>query len=68
MVVSSGLPIAFSSPAAALEPTAESGRRAVRLRMNEDQHAELLGLRPERVKARTRQLLAVDAAAEPGAA
>ena len=38
------------------------------LRMDEDQHAELLGLGPERVKLRVGQLLAVDAAADAGAA
>src|SRR4029453_5668360 len=55
-------------PAAALEPVAEGGRRAVPRGMGENKTPELLGLGPERVKPRARQLLAVDAAAEAGAA
>src|SRR5262249_4207939 len=41
-------------------------RRA--LRMDEDQHAELLGLSPERVKLRVGELVAGDARAHGGAA
>ncbi len=36
--------------------------------MDEDHHAELLGLGPERVELRIADLLAVDATADPGAA
>src|SRR3989449_11767700 len=54
--------------AVALEPVLEVGRGAGALRMDEDHHAELLGLGPERVELRIADLRAVDAAADPGAA
>src|SRR5436190_6509604 len=54
--------------AVALEPVLEVGRGASGLRVDEDHHAELLGLGPERVELRIADLHAVDAAADPGAA
>ena len=44
------------------------GRPRRRLRVHEEQHAELFGLRPEGIEAPVRQLLAFDAAADRGAA
>src|SRR5438445_328456 len=54
-------------PAAAPEPRLEIGRGAVGLRVDEHQHAQLLGLGPERVEPRVGQILAGDAAAHAGA-
>src|SRR5438094_3324991 len=54
--------------AAALQPRLEVGRGAIGLRVDEHQHAELLGLGPERVELRVGQILAGDAAAHTGAA
>src|SRR5882724_8320997 len=53
---------------AALERDKENANNTQALRMNEDQHPELLGLGPERVELRVGQLFAVDAAADSGAA
>src|SRR6059036_743150 len=52
-------------PAVALEAPGEVWRA---LRMDEDQDAELLGLRPERVELRVGELVAGDARADGGAA
>src|SRR5207247_2337812 len=52
----------------ALEPLRDLGGDARALRMDEDEHAELLGLGPERIELRIADLLAVDAAADAGAA
>ena len=54
--------------AVALEPVLEVGRGASGLRVDEDHHAELLGLGPERVELGVAELLAVDAAADASAA
>src|SRR5262249_7894925 len=54
--------------AAALQPAAKIGRGAVPLRMHEDDDTELLGLGPERIELRGGHVLAVDAAADAGAA
>src|SRR5205823_3192852 len=54
--------------AVALEPALEVGRGAGPLRVDEDHHAELLGLGPERVELRIADLRAVDAPADTGAA
>src|SRR3989449_7778620 len=48
--------------AVALEPVLEVGRGTGGLWMDEDHHAELLGLGPERVELRIADLRAVDAA------
>src|SRR5262249_6514162 len=54
--------------AVALEPALELRRRARHLRVDEDEAAELLALRPEGMELRIADLLAVDAAADGGAA
>ena len=64
MVVSSGLPIMLSSQPLPLNRCCELAGAPVALRMDEDQHAELLGLGPERMELRIGELLAVDAAAD----
>ena len=53
--------------AVAFEP-AGNAQLGGALRMDEDQHPELLGLRPKRVEFGIRQLLAIDAAANQRAA
>jgi hypothetical protein len=55
-------------PAAAPEPPGDRGGDAGGLRMDEHEHAKLLGLGPEGMELRVGQLLAVDAAADGGAA
>src|ERR1700694_5494099 len=50
--------------AVALEPLAELRRGAVALRVDEDDHAELLGLRPARMALRIADLLAGDVATD----
>ena len=54
--------------AVALEASGDLGGHARALRMNEHEHAERLGLRPEWVELRVADLLAVDAAADGRAA
>ena len=67
IVVSSGLPIVLVEQAAAAEPAARL-QLARAGRMQEDQDAVLLALRPERIELRIGQLEAGDAAADADAA
>ena len=55
------------NPALSLQSRVLRGARR-RLRMHEQQHAELLGLRPERIELAIGQLLPFDAATDGGAA
>ena len=66
-MVSSGLPIVLPSPPLPLQSRVlrRAGRR---LRVHEEQHAQLLRLCPERIELAIGELLAFDAAADGGAA